>query len=93
MPAARSDGLGVTYAGTIAPLTGLAGWLLLTAATAGGLLLLDEPWWRGPVCTGAATLAVALLVRRAIRRLGGVTGDIYGAAIEISLAVLLLTAT
>jgi adenosylcobinamide-GDP ribazoletransferase len=93
VPAARRDGLGVSYAGTVSPLAGVVGSTLLTAAATAGFLLVGEPWWRGPVCAAAATVAVAWLVRRAVRRLGGVTGDIYGAAIELSLAVLLLTAT
>jgi adenosylcobinamide-GDP ribazoletransferase len=37
-----------------------------------------------------AGLVVLVLARRAIARFGGVTGDVFGAAIEISLAVLLL---
>ena len=39
-----------------------------------------------------AAVAVGLLVVRATRRLGGVTGDIFGAAIEVMLAILLLSA-
>jgi adenosylcobinamide-GDP ribazoletransferase len=37
-----------------------------------------------------AGVVVILLVRRAIARFGGVTGDVFGAAIEVALAVLLL---
>ncbi|KQW52763.1 cobalamin synthase [Nocardioides sp. Root1257] len=36
-------------------------------------------------------LAVVALVRRTTRRLGGVTGDVFGAAIELALATTLLT--
>jgi adenosylcobinamide-GDP ribazoletransferase len=36
-------------------------------------------------------LAVLLLVRRTTQRFGGVTGDVMGAAIELALAVTLLT--
>ncbi len=93
VPGAHSDGLGATYVGAISPLVGIASGLLLTAAVTGGFWLTGEPWWRGPVAVGAAVVAVAWLVRRAIRRLGGVTGDVYGASIELALAVLLLAAS
>ena len=49
--------------------------------------------WRGLVAVVLAGLVVVLLVRRAVRRFNGVTGDVYGAAIELSLATLLLALT
>ncbi|GAA1160635.1 adenosylcobinamide-GDP ribazoletransferase [Nocardioides aquiterrae] len=52
----------------------------LPVAVVGGVLL---------SVTGG--LAVLLLVRRVTRRFGGVTGDVMGAAIEVALAVSLLT--
>ena len=93
VPGARADGLGSTYARAVPPLVGVLGWLLLAGATTLGFVLMDEPWWRGPACAAAAVLAVGWLVVRAKRRLGGVTGDVYGASIELALAVLLLAAT
>jgi adenosylcobinamide-GDP ribazoletransferase len=48
-------------------------------AVLGGLLL-----------SVAGGLVVVLLVRRAVRRLGGVTGDVFGAAVELALATTLL---
>ena len=49
--------------------------------------------WRGLVAVVLAGLVVALLVRRAVRRFGGVTGDVFGAAIELALATLLVALT
>ena len=37
--------------------------------------------------------AVVALVLRCVRRLGGITGDVLGAAVEISFAVLVLAAS
>jgi len=70
VPAARPDGLGASYAGTVP----------VPVAVLGGVLL-----------SGTGGVAVLLLVRRATRRFGGVTGDVMGAAIELALAVTLLT--
>jgi adenosylcobinamide-GDP ribazoletransferase len=39
-------------------------------------------WWAGLLAVGLATIAAALVVRRAVRRFGGITGDVIGAAVE-----------
>jgi adenosylcobinamide-GDP ribazoletransferase len=54
--------------------------------------LLGLPWLGVLLGFAAATLVVGLLIRRAVTRLGGVTGDVFGAAIELTLATVLLAA-
>ncbi|WP_406042427.1 adenosylcobinamide-GDP ribazoletransferase [Micromonospora sp. NBC_00898] len=80
VPAARPDGLGALVAGTVGPVALAAG----TAAVA----LLAVPAvpgrpWQGPLAVVAALAVAVGLLRHAVRRLGGVTGDVLGATVEI----------
>ncbi|WP_309647173.1 adenosylcobinamide-GDP ribazoletransferase [Nocardioides sp.] len=93
VPAARDTGLAATYVGTIAPGVAVACWVVLTGVLAVVMEVNDLPWWRAVVAAALALLTVAWLVRRAARRFGGVAGDVFGAAVEVSLAVLLLAST
>jgi adenosylcobinamide-GDP ribazoletransferase len=90
VPAARPDGLGRTYVGTVAPAIAVLVWLLaaVVLAVAGSWAGLD--WWRGPLAVAASVLVVVALVRRTVRRFGGVTGDVFGATVESALAALLV---
>lgn len=87
---ARPDGLGRSFAGSVAPVPAAALWLtagLLLAAVGAWAGL---PWWRGVLAAAVALLAVGLVIRRTTRRFGGVTGDVFGACIELSLAAMLV---
>ena len=91
VPAARPDGLGATHVGAV-PFVGAAASLLAAGAlvaTAGHGLGSAWPALVGLLLVVAAV--VALLVR-CVRRLGGITGDVLGAAVEVSFAVLVLAA-
>lgn len=83
-PPAREDGLGVTFTRRIPVPVAAVGWLALA-----GLAALLDPV-RGPLTVAVAALVVCALTLRAVRRFGGVTGDVFGAAIELTLAVLLV---
>ena len=92
IPAAAGEGLRGPFAGSVPwPLALLR---LVTAAAIAALVLalLGLPWQGVLVGFALATVVVGLLIRRAITRLGGVTGDIFGAGIELTLASLLLAA-
>lgn len=90
IPSARPGGLGDTYTQSVPVIVTTLMWGLL----AGGLALAAHgfglPWWRGPVAVAVAGATVGLLIVHVRRRLGGVTGDVFGAAIELALAALLV---
>ena len=83
VPAARADGLGAMVAGTVHPLAGtlLAAIALVCAIPAG---------WIYPTAISAALVASFALTAVAVRRLGGITGDVLGAVAESAMAVCLL---
>ena len=49
-----------------------------------------SPWWLGVVAVVMSFLVESLLVLRCSRRFGGITGDVLGAGIELTLAALLI---
>lgn len=86
VPSARPSGLGATVAGSVsrrvlAVVVVAAGTLCALVGALGGL-----PWWAGAAAVVLAGLVAGLLVRRAVRRLGGITGDVIGAAVETGTA-------
>ena len=80
LPAARAEGLGTAVAGSVPAPAALVVVVLLTAVA--GLV----EGGRGVTGVVLAGLAVAGLLLRARRRLGGVTGDVLGACVELALA-------
>jgi adenosylcobinamide-GDP ribazoletransferase len=77
LPPARSDGLGVRMS------TPSRGELAVAAVTVAVAAIAAAAWW-APVPVLAAALTVAAVHRTARRRLGGVTGDVYGAAVALT---------
>ncbi|WP_431925806.1 adenosylcobinamide-GDP ribazoletransferase [Amycolatopsis tucumanensis] len=83
IPSARPEGLGATVAGSIHPL-----WTIATLCAAAGLATLAPgmDWWRGPLAVTAAFAAAGAVLWRCTARLGGITGDVLGACVEIAAA-------
>ncbi len=92
-PAARPDGFGALVAGaTTARARIVAGAALLAAVAVTGWSAWGLPGaLRGVGAALAGLLAADLLRRVAVRQLGGLTGDVFGALIEVSTAAVLLT--
>jgi adenosylcobinamide-GDP ribazoletransferase len=93
VPAARPDGLAASYAGTVARPAAAVVALLAVAAVVAGLVWADRPWWHGVLVAAVGLLAGVALLWRCVRRFGGVTGDVFGAAVEVSLAAALVAAS
>jgi adenosylcobinamide-GDP ribazoletransferase len=92
VPAARADGLGAGVAGSVPGWAAAATWVVVTAALALLATFRGQPWWSGVAAAAAVVVVVTILVRRCVRRFGGVTGDVMGAAVELSLTVLAVVA-
>lgn len=93
MRPARREGLGASYAETVPLIATAVVWLGLTVLLCLGSAALAEPWWRGAIVAAAALLITGWLLLRARRRFGGMIGDVLGASVELSFAVMLLSAS
>lgn len=99
VPAATPTGLGRAVAGTVARVPAIAvtvGVLALVAAgwaATAGLTPTLAAWPGTLVWPGVALLglgACAVLLRVAVRRVGGVTGDVLGACVEVATTTVLV---
>nr|BFE75444.1 hypothetical protein GCM10020092_087450 [Actinoplanes digitatis] len=85
--AARPEGLGALVASTV-PVPVVAGAAALVAAAA--VFAVPGRPWQGPAAVAAALLVVFLLLRHAVRRFGGITGDVLGACVETTTTLALV---
>lgn len=80
-PGAR---FGALVAGTQSPFTAL-GWS--TAAVGVAVIAVPGLPWAGPLVVLAASGVAVLLVRHCVRRIGGLSGDVLGATVELTTTV------
>jgi adenosylcobinamide-GDP ribazoletransferase len=91
LAAARREGLGAMVAGTVRPV--IAAVLTLAVLAAVCAVVIGEPLgWTLPLAVVAGLAAAFALQRHAVRRLGGITGDVLGALIETATTVTLVVA-
>ena len=97
VPAARPDGLGALVAESVRvaiPVAATVATLAAaTAAVAISAIVVGEPLgWTLPLAVLAGLGAAFTMQRHAVRRLGGITGDVLGALAEIATTVTLVVA-
>jgi adenosylcobinamide-GDP ribazoletransferase len=93
VPSARPDGLGALVAGSVPRVAAATTWVVWTAALVASGVLAGQSWWWPLVGVAVVLLMAFWLVGLATRRLGGISGDVLGALVELSAAVLLVVAT
>jgi adenosylcobinamide-GDP ribazoletransferase len=96
VPAARPDGLGALVAGSVRPAIPAAATAAALAAAAAAVAIsatAGHPLgWTLPLAVATGLGAALALQRHAVRRLGGITGDVLGALAEVAATVTLVVA-
>lgn len=92
VPSARPDGLGAMVAGTVPAWLAL-GVTAVAAGACGVLMIPAEAVLAGAAAVVAAAVAGELVTQYSRRSLGGITGDVLGASVELGSAAALLVLT
>ncbi len=97
VPAARPDGLGALVAGTVRTAIPVVLTLVTVTAAAAAVaisaMVTGEPLgWTLPLAVIVGLAAALVVERHAVRRLGGITGDVLGALAEVAATTTLVVA-
>lgn len=97
VPAARPEGLGALVAESVRPVVPAAATAAALAVAAAAVVISatltrDPLGWTLPLAVAAGLGAALAVQRHAVRRLGGITGDVLGALAEVATTVTLIVA-
>nr|WP_225955408.1 adenosylcobinamide-GDP ribazoletransferase [Kibdelosporangium phytohabitans] len=87
LPAARPDGLGALVAGSQTVYVA-AGWFVFLTVAA--IPVVPDRLWAGPLAVVVAACVLVVFTAHIRRRLGGITGDVLGAACELTVTAALV---
>lgn len=93
IPSARDSGMGAVVARSVPVPVAVAVTLVIGAVVSAITALSGLSWWSGSAAVGAAIVGIAGFAVLAVRRFGGVSGDVMGAAIEVAFTILLVALT
>jgi adenosylcobinamide-GDP ribazoletransferase len=93
VPAARPTGLGATVARSVSTLGVAAATCLALGLSVALPTMAGTRWYAGPLVVVAAAVGAGWVLTLCTRRLGGVTGDVLGATVEVALAAGLVMAS
>ena len=91
--AARPGGLGATVAASVPSGVAVVAGALVAGLVVAGVVLAGRPWWTGVLAVGLTAAVAFGTVAVAVRRFGGITGDVLGTTVELALTALLLGIT
>jgi adenosylcobinamide-GDP ribazoletransferase len=92
VPAARTDGLGASVAGSVGAAAAAVALGLAAAAVAVVVLVAGQNLLHLIALVCVPLAVTALFARHCVQRLGGITGDVLGACAEITFTTALITA-
>jgi adenosylcobinamide-GDP ribazoletransferase len=90
IPAARPEGLGALVAETVPRMAAIAWVVAILLASLAASIWSGGGYWLPPLAVVVGLIVGLALVARSGRRLGGITGDVLGAAVETATTAALL---
>lgn len=93
VPAARPDGLGALVASSVPAAATVVVWMAVGGIGVGLASLVGQSLWLPMIGLLVVVWVSSALVGLVVRRLGGITGDVLGALVEVASTLLLVVAS